>query len=32
MKVIADAALPIRLSSRPDYSDAVGGQSVAPDK
>lgn len=26
MKEIADAGLPIRLSSLPDYSDSVGGQ------
>lgn len=32
MKVIADAGLPIRLSSRPDYSDSVGGQWVPPKK
>jgi hypothetical protein len=24
MKAVVDAGLPIRLSSRPDYSDAIG--------
>jgi biopolymer transport protein ExbD len=32
MQVIAEARLPVRLSSRPDYSDAIGpdGRSVTP--